>query len=129
MTNWITTNVVLAIHDRQIAEHGGRDGLRDSNILESALARPQHLKFYGGDNVDIADLAAAYAFGIAKNHAFVDGNKRTSLAVTELFLECNSHTLIVDDATCVETWTQLGDGGMTEEQFAEWLRANIRRSV
>ena len=73
---WVESSVVFAIHDRQLAEHGGRDGIRDRAMVESALARPAHLAHYG--NPDAADLAAAYAYGIAKNHGFVDGNKRTA---------------------------------------------------
>jgi len=125
VTTWITKTATLAIHDQQLAEHGGSEGLRDSNVLESALARAQQLEAYGGQAVDIAALAAAYAFGIAKNHAFIDGNKRTSLAVTETFLMLNGYDLTADDAACVEAWTLLGDGTLSEKECADWLRKNI----
>ena len=128
MTVWLSKTAVLAIHDRQIAEHGGSDSLRDSDILESALARPQQLEAYGGKSVDIAALAASLAFGIAKNHAFVDGNKRTSLVATETFLSDNGYELMADDAACVETWVRLGSGDLDEVAFAEWLRSNIKRA-
>ncbi len=124
MTVWVTNAAVLAIHDRQIAEHGGSGGLRDSNVLESALARPQQLAAYG-ENVDIAALAAAYAYGIAKNHAFVDGNKRTSLVVTHTFLLLNGYTITAPPAERVEMWTRLGAGMISEKDFAAWVRSNI----
>ncbi len=127
MTVWLSKTAVLAIHDRQIAEHGGSDGLRDSDILESALARPQQLEAYGGKSVDIAALAASLAFGIAKNHAFVDGNKRTSLVATETFLSDNGYELAADDAACVEAWVRLGSSDLNEVDFAKWLRSNITR--
>jgi death-on-curing protein len=87
--DWLTTADVLAIHDQLIAEHGGADSIRDINLLASARARPQQLSAYGQPKPDMAALAAAYAFGIARNHAFVDGNKRTSAVVTEAFLRLN----------------------------------------
>jgi death-on-curing protein len=124
VTVWVTNAAVLAIHDRQIAEHGGSGGIRDSNVLESALARPQQLAAYG-ENVDIAALAAAYAYGIAKNHAFVDGNKRTSLVVTRTFLLLNGYTITAPPAERVEMWTRLGAGMISEKDFAAWVRSNI----
>lgn len=115
--------VVLAVHDAQLAEHGGPPGLRDEARLESALARARHLAAYG--NPDIADLATAYAFGVARGHAFADGNKRTSLVVTELFLALNGHELDADDAECVAVWRDMAAGTMSEPQFAGWLRDRI----
>lgn len=120
---WVEKAVVLAIHDEQLAEHGGPPGLRDEARLESALARPQHLLAYGEPG--IADLAAAYAFGIAQGHAFVDGNKRTSLVVTELFLALNGCELDADDAACVAVWTEIAAGTMSEPQLASWLREQM----
>ena len=125
MIEWVTTTVVLAIHDEQIAEHGGLDGIRDMNALESALARPQNLLAYG--KPDLADLAAAYAFGIANNHAFVDGNKRTSEVVTRTFLILNGSDLRATDAEKVQTWSDLGAGNLSEDAFADWLRQRLTK--
>lgn len=127
MITWVTMAAVLAIHDEQIAEHGGSDGLRDTNALASALARPQNLVAYGNAEPDLAALAAAYAFGIAKNHAFVDGNKRTSAVVTETFLDLNSAHMTVDDAELVQTWVDLGAGSMSEHDLATWIRARLAK--
>jgi death on curing protein len=127
--DWLTTADVLAIHDQLIAEHGGADGIRDINLLASALARPQQLFAYGQPEPDIAALAAAYAFGIAKNHAFVDGNKRTSAVVTEAFLRLNGLGLTATDIEIVQTWSDLGAGLITEPELIDWLRqkpVNVR---
>src|SRR4051794_12409337 len=96
---WLDPTVLLAAHDEQIREHGGAAGIRDRGLFESALARPQNLAAYGAP--DAAALAAAYGFGIAKNHAFVDGNKRTALVALELFLALNDDALAADDQECV----------------------------
>jgi death-on-curing protein len=120
--DWLTTADVLAIHDQLIAEHGGLDGIRDINLLASALARPQQLFAYGQSEPDIAALAAAYAFGIAKKHSFVDGNKRTSAVVTEAFLRLNGLGLTATDIEIVQTWTDLGAGLVTEPELIDWLR-------
>lgn len=117
---WLRLDVVLAIHDAQLAEHGGSTGLRDRGGLESALARPQNLAAYGAP--DLAALAAAYAFGIVRNHPFVDGNKRTGLVAMETFLALTDTTLQADDAGCVLTFTDLAAGGMSEERLAAWVR-------
>ena len=122
MIDWLTGADVLAIHDQLIAEHGGLDGIRDITLLESALARPQQLFAYGQSELDIAALAAAYAFGIAKNHAFVDGNKRTSAVVTEAFLRLNGLGLTATDIEIVQTWSDLGAGLITEPELIDWLR-------
>jgi death on curing protein len=122
--DWAARATVLAIHDEQLAEHGGAAGVRDLGLLESALARPQHLATY--DPVaDVAGLAAAYAFGIARNHPFVDGNKRTALVVLELFLEINGHTLAADDADCVATVLALAAGDLGEGALADWVRQHL----
>jgi death-on-curing protein len=128
--DWLTTADVLAIHDQLIAEHGGLDGIRDITLLESALARPRQLFAYGQSEPDMAALAAAYAFGIAKNHAFVDGNKRTSAVVTEAFLRLNGLGLTATDIEIVQTWTDLGAGLVTEPELVDWLRqktVNVRQ--
>lgn len=122
---WILKATVLALHDEQIAEHGGLPGIKDEGLLESAIARPENLYAYG--KPDIIELAAAYGFGIARNHAFVDGNKRTSMVVTELFLDLNYHELTATDAEVVRVWMGLADSqsDMTEAKFTEWLRERV----
>jgi death-on-curing protein len=119
---WIGVAVALAIHDEQIAEHGGRSGIRDVGLLESALERPRNLFAY--EAADLLRLAAAYGFGLARNHPFVDGNKRTSAVVTELFMERNGFRLLASDTVIVATWTALAEGRMKEEELAAWLREN-----
>jgi len=121
---WIKESSVLAIHDEQISEHGGLAGVRDLPLLQSALARPQNLEAYG--NPDIADLAAAYAFGIARNHAFLDGNKRTAWVVAETFLLRNGYELIASDRDGVMTMLSVADGTMSEPELAIWIRTYIR---
>lgn len=118
---WLLKSVVLAIHVEQLAEHGGLSGLRDEALLDAALDRPKNLLAYG--EPDIFDLAAAYAFGIARNHAFLDGNKRTSFVAAELFLALNGYGSNADDAECVVTWLALAEGSLSETQLADWLRA------
>jgi death-on-curing protein len=119
---WIGSASVLAIHDEQIAEHGGMPGLRDESLLLSALARPQNLAAY--DEPDIAGLAA-YAVGIARNHPFLDGNKRTAWVVAEIFLLKNGYELIASDGDGVRAMLAVADGSMLEPDFAAWLRSNL----
>ena len=116
---WIDLEVVLAVHDEQLAEHGGQPGVRDRGLLESAMARPQNQFAYGEQS--IARLAASYAFGLSRNHPFLDGNKRTSLVVAELFLALNGSELTATDAECVTTFIRLAAGDLTEEQLADWI--------
>ena len=125
---WLTSAVVLAIHDEQIAEHGGADGVRDLAALEGALARPQNLRAYGAGQPDLAALAAAYAFGIDRAQAFVEGNKRTSAVATETFLALNGARLTATDAEVVEAWVELGAGRLSEEALAGWLRAHLEKA-
>lgn len=122
MIRWLAIDRVVAIHQRQIAEHGGGDGVRDIGLLESALARAQNILAYVPD-ADIARLAAAYAFGIVKNHPFVDGNKRTGYVVMETFLIKNGFELRATPADKYLTFIRLAEGSITEDEFAEWLRA------
>jgi death-on-curing protein len=117
---WIDPEVVLAIHDQQIAEHGGTDGILDMELIESALARPVNLASYSAP--DVFDLAAEYGYGIAPNGGFVDGNKRTAYVVTLLFLVLNGHDLAVPAAVRVLIFEELGKGGLTPDEFAGWLR-------
>jgi len=119
---WLDKRVVLAIHAEQIAEHGGQPGLRDEGLLDSALGRPLNKANY--DTVDAIDLAAAYGYGLARNHPFVDGNKRTALVLVELFLVLNGWELTADDLACLETFMSLADGTLSEEDLAAWLREN-----
>ena len=123
---WVADSVVLAIHEAQLAEHGGIAGLRDEGLLPSALARPRNLEAYG-DDPDAASLAASYAFGIARNHPFLDGNKRTAFVVMELFLDLNGWTLEAEDAECISTILALASGDLGEEALAVWLRRHTER--
>ena len=121
---WVVPNSVLAMHKRQIAEHGGTEGVRDEGLMLSALARPENLNAYG-ENVDLAALAASYAFGIAKNHPFLDGNKRTALVVAVAFLNLNGFDF---DAPGKKTYTmflQLAEGSISEDALAAWFRERL----
>ena len=122
---WVGEAVVLAAHDSQIAEHGGAPGIRDHGALQSELARPRNLQSYS--EPDIAELAAAYAFGLARNHPFVDGNKRVSLVTTLTFLALNGYKIVADEGARVEAWMKLAEGGTTEAEFAAWLRESMAR--
>lgn len=119
---WIDAQVLLAVHDEQLAEHGGGSGVRDAGLFDSALARPVNLAAYG--EPDFADLAASYGFGLAKNHPFVDGNKRTAFVAVELFLALNGYQLQANDMDCVMTMLALAAGELEEADFAAWLRQN-----
>ena len=120
---WIDPAVILAVHDEQLAEHGGAAGVRDAGLLESALARPRNLAHYG--EPDACELAAAYAFGLAKNHPFVDGNKRSAFVAAELFLVLNGWQLNANDEACVMVMLSLAGGDVDEATFAAWLRERI----
>jgi death on curing protein len=123
---WILPRAVGAIHKRQIAEHGGEPGIRDENLLESALARPRNLFAYGKHGNDLPTLAAAYAFGIAKNHAFNDGNKRTAMVVALTFLKLNGLDLVASPDEKYEKFEGLASGRVTERALAKWLQASCR---
>lgn len=125
MIVWINRALALAIHDRQLAEHGGGSGVRDEGLLESALARPQQLHSYGDPPPDLADLAASLAFGLARNHPFVDGNKRTAAVVCEVFIMLNSAELNADDHELYPLYLGLAEGSLDEVGFAQWLRSRI----
>ena len=118
---WIDSCVIRAVHEEQLAEHGGAAGVRNEGLLQSALARPMQLAAYGEQ--DAAALAASYGFGLARNHAFVDGNKRTAFVAVELFLALNGWALRADDVDCVLTMVSLASGELSEADFAAWLRA------
>ncbi len=123
---WLSRELILAIHDEQLAEHGGGAGVRDEGLLESAPARP-HNRLASDGAADLATLAAAYAFGIAKSHPFIDGNKRTAYVAAEVFLDLNGVTLTASEEDCVLTTLRLAAGEIDEEAFARWLRANTTR--
>ena len=121
---WLDPTVAIAIHEAQIAEHGGSAGTRDAGLLESALARPRNLVAYGAP--DHADLAAAYGYGIARNHPFVDGNKRSAFVAAELFLALNGFRLVADDSDCVMTMLAVAAGDIDEVKFAAWIRKHAQ---
>jgi death on curing protein len=123
---WVSAAAALAAHREQLAEHGGGDGIRDAGMFESAMARPQNLAAYG--EPDAADLAASYAFGLARNHAFVDGNKRIAAVVSEGFLEKNGYRLNASDAEIAATFYALAGGDIGEEELAAWFRDRIATS-
>ena len=122
---WITPELTHAIHKRQLAEHGGIQGVRDEGLLSSALARPRHLLAYAEETPDLACFAAAYGFGIAKNHPFLDGNKRTAAVVCETFIEINHYLLTADDQALYVAFLQLAEGKLSEEELAEWIRSHL----
>ncbi len=125
MIVWINKVLTLAIHDRQLAEHGGSSGVRDEGLLDSALARPQQLFAYGEPPPDLADLAASLACGLARNHPFVDGNKRTAAVMCEVFIELNDGHLEADDIELYPQYIGLAEGSIAEAEFAGWLRERI----
>jgi death on curing protein len=122
---WLDADVLRAVHEEQLAEHGGASGTRDAGLFESALARPLNLAAYGAP--DFADLAAAYGYGLARNHPFIDGNKRTAFVAVELFIELNGHELTANDADCVLTMLAVASGQTDETAFARWLRQHSRK--
>ena len=120
---WLRQDVVLALHDEQIAEHGGLSGIRDLALVESALGRTLNLAAYG--NPDAADLAAAYAFGLARNHPFSDGNKRTAAVVALTFLLLNGVQFEITEAELVVMILALAAGDLSEDEVARWFRDHI----
>ncbi|HYN54679.1 MAG TPA: type II toxin-antitoxin system death-on-curing family toxin [Methylotenera sp.] len=124
MTAWIWLNnaVLMAVHDEQLAEHGGIAGVRDEGMFISAMSRAQNIAAYGAP--DIAELAAAYGVGIAKNHPFLDGNKRTAFVAVELFLMLNGFILKANDVDCILTMLAVASGDLNEADFASWIRLN-----
>lgn len=125
MIIWISKALALAIHDRQLAEHGGGRGVRDEGLLDSALARPQQLYAYGEPAPDLADLTASLAHGLARNHPFIDGNKRTAHVCYRVFLRLNGADVIADDNEKYAAMIGLSEGSLSETEFAHWLRARI----
>lgn len=121
--HWLDAADAIAIHDRQLAEHGGGNGVRDAGLLESALARPVNRWSYGED--DPAALAAAYAFGVARNHPFVDGNKRTAWVLARLFLALNGHELHFTPEDAISIMLDLAAGVVPEDALASWFRERL----
>jgi death-on-curing protein len=126
MIVWIERPLAIAIHERQLAEHGGGTGVRDDHLLDSALARPRQSQAYGDPPPDLADLAASLAFGLARNHPFVDGNKRTAHVCYRVFLALNDADLVASDEDKYVAMIALAEGSLSEAEFATWLRQHIR---
>ena len=122
MTIWLSRALIPAVHDEQLAQHGGASGIRDAGLLESALARPANRAAYG--DPDIAELAALYAIALARNHSFVDGNKRTAYVALELCLRLNGLRFPVSDAEAAVVMLQLAAGEISDEEFTTWVRQN-----
>ncbi len=122
---WLREDVLYAVHDAQLAEHGGLTGVRDHGLFTSALARPQNAAAY--ESPDHAELAAAYGYGIARNHPFVDGNERTAFVAVELFLLLNGYELVANDTACVLTMLSVAAGELDEVAFAAWIRTHSAR--
>ena len=120
---WVREEVVLALHDEQLAEHGGASGLRDRGLLQSALSRPENLAAYG--EPDVAALAASYAFGLARNHPFTDGNKRTAAVAALLFLSLNGAEFGITEPELVVMVLALATGELAEDEVAAWLRDRL----
>ena len=123
---WVLDDIVLSVHDEQLAEHGGLPGIRDLGAVQSALARPRNLASYQNCD-DIAQLAAAYAFGSARNHGFADGNKRAALVVADLFLMLNGYELVSSPAENVLTILAVADGSLSKEKLVAWIRKSIQQ--
>ena len=124
MIEWIELETVLAIHDFQIGAHGGAPGVRDIELVESALHKPRHMQNYG--SCDIIDLAAAYGFSLVKNHGFIDGNKRTAYVVTRLFLKLHQFDFTAPPVERVIAFEKLGNGDLSQAEFTRWLRDHCR---
>jgi death-on-curing protein len=128
MAVWIRKALVLAIHHRQLAEHGGMAGVRDEGLLDAALARPLQREAYGDPPPDLAELAACLAHGLARNHPFLDGNKRTAAVACETFLRLNDRVLMADDLALYPIYLALAAGELDEAGFAAWLRPRLHPS-
>ena len=124
---WLDPDAIAAVHEAQLAEHGGSAGTRDTGLLDSALARARNPAAHRENDCDCAYVAAAYGFGIARNPPFVDGNERTAFVAVELFLALNGFALEADDADCVLTMLAVAAGDLDEPAFAAWIRAHARK--
>lgn len=126
MIVWISRALAIAVHERQVAEHGGSAGVRDEGLLDSALARPRQLHALGEPPPDLAALAASLAYGLSRNHPFVDGNKRTAAVACETFIMLNGAVLDADDVMLYPLYLALAEGRLDEAGFADWLRQHLR---
>ena len=126
--HWLDRRVIILLHAEALAAHGGVQGLRDAALLDSALARPVNQYLYNPD-ADVAQLAAAYGFGLTKNHAFADGNKRIAFIATVLFLRRNGHRLVSEPIDEIRTMLALAAGELSEEQFATWMRSHVEPAL
>ena len=122
---WLLSEIAQAVHKRQLAEHGGGQGVRDAGLLESALLRPQNIYIYSNGQTSLAQLAAAYAYGLARNHPFVDGNKRTALVLSLLFLKLNKRTLTASQEDLYAVFMALAKGNMPEAVLANWFESKL----
>ena len=122
---WIAAEAARAIHAELVAEHGGAPGIRDANLLEATLARPRNLLAYGKPS--LAELAAAYGYAFARNHPFVDGNKRMALAAIDVFLQLNGHELGASVESAAAAIRALAEGGLSENELGRWVHENSRR--
>lgn len=123
---WVQRDTVFAVHDKQLAVHGGLDGIRNLNAVESALERAKNIEAYGNPPPDAADLAAAYIYGIAGGHGFNDGNKRTAWVIGRLFLIINNQTLVFDQVDAINFMMAVAAGTMSEPQAAQWIRQRLK---
>lgn len=123
---WISLEAAVAFHERQLAEHIGGIGVRDIGLLESALAKPQNLFSYSDGQVDVAAMAASYAYGIATDHPFIDGNKRTALVVSFVFVELNGYTITASEIDAYTTILALAAGDLSEDDLVVWFRRNMK---
>jgi death on curing protein len=124
---WLNPQVIDAVHDIQLAVHGGAIGIRDAGLLESALIRPVNLFAYTEPKPDLADCAAAYGYGIARNHPFIDGNKRTAYVALELFLDQNGYELNSSDEQSIMIMLSVAASDMSEAALADWIRAHLTK--
>jgi len=122
---WVRDDVARAVHRRQIAEHGGGDGVRDAGLLDSALNKPKNLYHYSDPKPELAAMAASYAYGIARNHPFIDGNKRTAFVVCRLFLKLNGADIAASQEEKYSTFLALSAGDLTEEALAQWITEHL----
>lgn len=121
---WLDKSTIIMFHDFQIERHGGSNGVRDETLLDSAMGKPKNV--YAYDQGDLFDMAASYSFGIAKNHPFIDGNKRTSFVSAALFLELNGLSLVADKAEAVVMTVSMANSEITQDNYAQWLRSNCK---
>lgn len=122
---WVRLDLVYAVHDIQLSRHGGLDGVRDKNAVESALSRPEQLQVYGQPPPDAAQLAAVYAYGLVRNHGFSDGNKRTAWVVARVFLADNDVDLKFSEIDAIRAMESVASGSLDEQQLADWFRQRM----